>query len=476
MISTSDRDDIQGNIVEGYGRFGLAHALHVFGRFSCPRLGRQALARIAPRISTAAHSGEQPRRALNLGLSHAGLSALALSRAELEAFPEAFRAGMRARAALLGDDPGQFEPLFAGEPVHVWLWIHACTRAELDSELTWLREHAGRAIELLEPFQYGSDLRNERAQTIEHFGFRDGLSGTSIAGSHAQARPGDGKPNADGSWSPLAAGEFLLGHVDEAHDKPALGSAASHLSKNGSFAVYRKLEQNVPEFQRYLAEQAHKLGQSADWIAARMVGRMRDGTPLAPVAGTSDEKLNGFRFAADPEGRVCPLGSHIRRANARDGHAFAGASTRHRLQRRSKSYGERWVPGSESQSERGLLFVALNANLERQFEFIQRLYMNDGAAALQGDAGDPLVGVRGEQGDIFVIPGQATPRRDTIILDRLPAFVRCRGGEYFFLPGLAALAALAHGQVITIEPTRGLAEASDVGTLTAAAQSLGGST
>jgi Dyp-type peroxidase family len=477
MISNEERSDIQGNILEGYGRYDLAHTLHVFGRFTCPGLGRQALARLVPYVSTAAHGGEELPHALNVGLSHAGLRALALSRNELDAFPQAFRDGMHRRAALLGDDTSQLRAPFDGEPVHVWLWLHGRSRAELDSALADLRTLVGRGIQLLEPKQYGSDLRNDHGELSEHFGFRDGISRTSIAGSRATPRPGDGKL-IDDQWTPLAAGEFLLGHEDEARDLPALGSAASRLSKNGTFAVYRKLEQDVAAFDAYVAEQADKLEQSKDWIAARMVGRNRDGTPLIATEGAGDDQLNAFRFAGDPEGRVCPLGSHIRRANARDGHAFVSAGTRHRMVRRGKPYGEHWVAGSTTDRERGLLFVAINANLERQFEFIQRLYINDGAAALQGAASDPLVGARAdeERGDIFVIPGE-TSKRDTIILDGLPTFVRCRGGEYFFLPGIAALTALAYSQVAAIDnaiaSVTSLAEAGDVATLASSAQSLG---
>jgi hypothetical protein len=90
--------------------------------------------------------------------------------------------------------------------------------------------------------------------------------------------------------------------------------------------------------------------------------------------------------------------------------------------------------------QQGLQFVALNANLGRQFEFVQHSWLNDPKfAGLDRDL-DPLVAPRGPDG-VFTIPAEPFRTR----LCGLPRFVTTLGGGYFFLPGLRALRYLAAG-------------------------------
>jgi len=184
-----------------------------------------------------------------------------------------------------------------------------------------------------------------------------------------------------------------------------------------------------------------------------VVGRHRDGTPLVP---TGPGGQNDFGFAAeDPQGMACPIGSHVRRSNPRDGRRDEGergdgdpvgtleGTKRHRLLRRGRTYGPPHGPGEASGTDRGLVFVALNADIERQFEFVQQHWINSPTFARPGEV-DPLVGPNaapgsgeglGGAGGCFTVPDPFVRRR----YDGLPRFVEVRGGEYFFLPGLAAL-------------------------------------
>jgi hypothetical protein len=89
--------------------------------------------------------------------------------------------------------------------------------------------------------------------------------------------------------------------------------------------------------------------------------------------------------------------------------------------------------------------VCLNANIGRQFEFLQNAWlMNTGFADLRGET-DPLVGSREPvpgcpaSGD-FTMPRAGGPAHR---VTGLPQFVTVHGGEYFFLPGLRALRYLA---------------------------------
>jgi hypothetical protein len=95
----------------------------------------------------------------------------------------------------------------------------------------------------------------------------------------------------------------------------------------------------------------------------------------------------------------CPIGAHIRRANPRDslgagGAAAEASANRHRLVRRGRSYGPPLPPGevNDDEVERGLMFVCLNADIERQFEFVQQNWINNPAFGGLYAERDPLVG------------------------------------------------------------------------------------
>lgn len=102
-----------------------------------------------------------------------------------------------------------------------------------------------------------------------------------------------------------------------------------------------------------------------------------------------------------------------------------------RLKKKSKS-------GDAEIGNKGLLFMCLNGDLERQFEFVQQTWvMSKNFHGLDGEV-DPLLS-RGGQGGRMTIP---TPTGSVQRSD-IPNFVRAQGGAYFFLPGLRSLRYLA---------------------------------
>lgn len=271
------------------------------------------------------------------------------------------------------------------------------------------------------------------------------------------------------------------------------------LGRNGSYLVLRDLVQDVAGFRRFLD------GQFTDpharrRLAAAMTGRMPADLPVIPggysiieadnperiiprggpitrlsqdnVEGVGpslkDVWLNQFTFRNDADGTACPYGAHIRRANPRNADLPEGtrgwigrlmrtlgfarthphddllASTRfHRILRRGREYESEAQPGGSAE-DLGLRFVCLNANIARQFEFVQTSWLaNPKFNGLNED--DPLVGNRapllaGEAADSFTRP------RDSGLSFRanhLEQFVTVRGGGYFFMPGLSALRFIA---------------------------------
>ena len=167
--------------------------------------------------------------------------------------------------------------------------------------------------------------------------------------------------------------------------------------------------------------------------------------PGGTLPSKNGEPDNDFGFlATDPYGHGCPFGSHVRRANPRDGLAaeeadgptLLAAANSHRILRRARRFGPPVADlrDKEDHAHRGLLFMCLNTDIARQFEFIQQTWLlNRGFATLHGET-DPLLGTRGA----FTIPAEPVRRRVEV-----ETYVQMFGGEYFFLPSLPALAYLA---------------------------------
>lgn len=307
----------------------------------------------------------------------------------------------------------------------------------------------------------------------EPFGFVDGVS-QPVMDWDGALKPGGARDRI--YRNRLAMGEVLLGYPNEygfVADHPVVGD----VGRNGSYLVYRQLEQDVRGFWRWLAAVAGIDGATA--LAEQMVGRTMDGKalaglPVTKIEGTEDEQ-NSFTFKADPDGAACPIGAHIRRANPRSSddpqgrrgffrdllsslglkgtamHDAVAAARFHRIIRRGRPYGPT-IPPAEAMSgdgagpaeASGLHFICLNASLARQFEFVQGAWIaSHNFAGLSGEA-DPLLGNRltangGLATDGF---GYADASGCPHMLGRVPQFVTVKGGAYFFLPGLKGLATI----------------------------------
>jgi cytochrome P450/deferrochelatase/peroxidase EfeB len=405
-----------------------------------------------------------------IAFSARGLSRIGLTEEAYATFDIPFQTGMRKRAGLLGLRDCK------------WIWNDktvdfAYTILATEDDLLAARQaalehfsaHGARIERVVElaPVQGSVDR--------EPFGFRDGISQPvlkDVRSDLARASPND----------VVAPGELLFGHPgNDGHvntpprvqaERDPLGllpDAAStvagvfpafrDLGRNGCMVALQQFEQDVPGFQQFCGQVAHRLLSdypalaratvvSDEWVAAKFVGRWRDGSPLVErptrvATKRSDAGAsNGFGYATeDPMGLRCPLGAHIRRANPRDalepmGPRSLARSNRHRILRRGRAWRD---PAGRS---RGLLFVGLCTSLERQFEFIQRGWLSsENFNTLDGEA-DPIMGPHShpdarvsEQGltGVFTIPTDKGPLR----VEGMRSFVTLLGGGYFFLPGRA---------------------------------------
>jgi Dyp-type peroxidase family len=369
--------------------------------------------------------------------------------ARLPGFPDAFVegiAGSAHRSRILGhtgtNDPGHWAWGGRKRPVvDVLLMVFAGTDQSLDARV---RAVAPPADAMTPVGDLKRTLPLSAAGGREHFGFADGISQPFLVGSHDAERFPE-------SIHLTALGEIVLGYADSAGNPrcgPAVGGNGS-FGENGSYLVFNQLEQDVRAFWDFMHAHTNQHGgpnrTAATELAAKMVGRWPDGTPLVPYVNRDD---NEFGFGDDPFGYGCPLGSHVRRANPRDSFVNTNemrpdpvSSNRHRIMRRGRSYGPRFEVSPETAEGRGLYFVCLNTDLEEQFEFIQQNWINNtGFLGLNGER-DPLIGDRQAPRANNTMTVHALPA--PVCTDALRQFVAMRGGEYFFMPGLRAIDYLA---------------------------------
>jgi len=296
----------------------------------------------------------------------------------------------------------------------------------------------------------------------EHFGFLDGISQPGIRGltrpSKTIYRPDEGVPGQDLLWP----GEFVFGYPGQHPDDPVKEGPAPPMAapwmRNGSFMVFRRLEQKVPECRRFVAERAARLGMDRELLAARMVGRWKSGAPLElaplrdnPGLGADAKRNNDFGFGDDPFQRKCPYAAHIRKVYPRDDTGDVAEAQRHRIIRAGIPFGPEVEPGeTTTRQSRGLIFVCYQTSIERQFEFIQGRYANNpgfvegklrpgGGAVTPGF--DPIIGQAPGSGaremDEPYPDYPAGNRRTTLAIPH--QFVKLTAAAYFFMPSISAL-------------------------------------
>jgi hypothetical protein len=209
---------------------------------------------------------------------------------------------------------------------------------------------------------------------------------------------------------------------------------------------------DVAAFRRFVAGAGREFPGGPELLAAKLVGRWRDGTPLVrspewpdPALAGDPTAINDFSYADDRDGHRCPLGAHIRRANPRDAAGFFNGrlTNRHRIIRRGRAYGPPLAPGATEDDgiDRGLVFVCFNASIWRQFETVQALWIDDGDPFGLGADKDFLVGEpHGTEGKMTI------QGRPPFFLKPQPRLVTMRGGEYLFRPSMTGLRWLASGQ------------------------------
>ena len=433
--TTGTLGEIQGIVSSGYGQFKFMSCLLL--QFKSAETARRSLLQVLDQVSYNDEPTQKSDHRLNLAFSWDGLRLLneAAADKDAELFKREYKEGMvtEYRQKLLGDlDDSPSSP-------RKWLWgqnekqeVHLAVLVYEKTD----QQRENRVKELLQTLEMelvdrGRIDSQELEGFKEHFGFRDGISQPWLKGLSVK----EGVAADEVAW-----GEVVLGYKDNSETV----ERHPEIAFNGSYLVIRQIEQDVEGFwNSFSASEGDAIK-----LAAKQMGRWPDGTPvtLEPDAAKG-RATNDFDYKHDQQGINCPVGAHVRRCNPRTAPARnSGKKNSHRILRRGRAYGpaapaEYYPPELRSKvakkdhtqdESRGLLFMCLNANFERQFEFMQRNWIN----GLMGTLSDELDPVASQLNfDTFTLPDKPFRKR----CPRGNSYVKTVGGGYFFLPSRTAL-------------------------------------
>ena len=492
-----DIDDIQGHVFPG---FGTSHSVVIALRMGNPEGGRVALASLLRDVTTMADSlgNKESRRefmlrgtpiptqpAPSLAISVAATAVRAWG-FDTRGFDTSFHAGMRVDAAALGDCIGSNSipedwtfNVEDNDRVDVLIVAGHSTRTQLEQTVQdWFTKLLPAFTPVIT--EYG----HRRAGDEEFFGFNDGVSqpamrGITPAGEHLSRRViAEDDPRSSIYSKPgqllIWPGSFLFGYPGQTSSLTQAGATVPPpvpWMRNGSYLVFRRLLQDVIAFRNAVSGMEQHLSQEGEqvpdgWVAAHLVGRWPDGTPLTASPEAADPeisenayRINNFRFfaslsptpladsgepaqtlpavPADPMGHACPRASHIRKVNPRDGTSEIGQEHHPRklMLRRGIAFGPEVDDAPDA--DRGLLFLSYQTSIVEQFKFVQVNWAN-ATQRPTGDGRDPIIGQDGtnhteRRVQIFGPSGRQL---------RCPfngRWVIATGGEYFLTPSISGL-------------------------------------
>jgi Dyp-type peroxidase family len=436
--------------------FNKDHQAFLFVELGASRVGRDYIAELRPRIATNSSvaafneefssarrlcGGSDPASMaavwVGASLTARGLEVLAPNalqehaEGQVDTGIRAYIEGAASRANALGDTgTSDADHWRFGRPtqrIDAVITVAADRPDALALEVQRQRELATRHDANVVFEQHGSTLAGVR-RGHEHFGFRDGISQPGVHGFDAASRSRPDEVADKPGVRLVAPGEFVLGYAGE----NGRSRVVPEWMADGSFVVIRRLAQDVPGWWGHLTHISAVSGQPIERLAARAVGRWRSGAPVAHDPATDPRQRqnaghdNDFDYSNDRDAVHTASFAHIRSMNPR---AASPSTHRQRLLRRGIPFGPHFDPaagrGHGGDADRGLLFVSYQASIVEQFEVLYRRWHT---------------GTRNEPGT-----GPSETRHDLSLT--LRPYVRAQGGVYAFTPSLAALDALASGQL-----------------------------
>jgi deferrochelatase/peroxidase EfeB len=123
-----------------------------------------------------------------------------------------------------------------------------------------------------------------------------------------------------------------------------------------------------------------------------------------------------------------------------------------RMLRRGLPFGDVKVR-SRDDGNHGIIITMIDADINRQFEFVQQQWINFGNDFQEGsDKGILLSNHSADDKFPSKAVLQVDPNSDqaTYFLNKIPRLIETRGGEYFFVPSITALRMISKG---VVDPT-----------------------
>ncbi|CAL1712074.1 unnamed protein product [Somion occarium] len=396
---------------------------------------------------------------------------------------------MRRDKEALGDQR-QWSDIFDSGTVQGVFIIAAADAAKRDDARVKLEQQFNAGVEKFS--HLNGDRRTGDFKGHEHFGYMDGISQPAL---RDLVQPHKGQIEVD-------PGVVVMGYKgDPVFDNldPNVPKRPSW-TKDGTFMVFRKLEQDVKGFNDYLQRNAHRWKdfwpdgtvepplsdqEGADLWGARMIGRWKSGCPVdkspyrdnKEIAGNPDEN-NDFDyivpFQTGPSDIRCPFTAHTRKTAPRDLDPYMSKkflqSTA--IVRAGLPYGKEYTEAPDD-PERGLLFACYSSSIANGFYLQTTGFANNDYFPITGvspakHGQDPILGGPGPianaditstgdlklKGEVTVylqdktgcqpleINGFAKPYVPSVYTQDF--FVTSRGGEYLFVPSIEMVKQLAN--------------------------------
>jgi len=369
---------------------------------------------------------------------------------------------------------GSADPLSDGSDLHIQLTLYTRNPAHREEYygklLAMIPKTKGGAPCLKPVFVKDSDpVIVNGDPTYVHFDYKDSLSQPRIQTSpwnSLEVVTNDDRPK-------VPADRFIISTTADDY-------SADPFLKNGTFAAFRLLYQDVAGFEDFINQDPTNV--SPELMAAKMCGRWRDGTPLVVSPDKMDPHLKGFDYTNfnyhsktlhqkgdmvnDDDGLRCPYAAHIRRANPRDDVQVTlndDEAVKHRILRRATPYGPPYSKAERLeglQIQRGLVGLFIGAVLDDQFRFVMHSWLEHGSFRTPDNTPnqsgvDPIFGAQTDDTyppDLefaFAVPQtaiDAAPKYYTAPKS-LQRYVRTDGSLYVFMPGIQALRCISQGTI-----------------------------
>lgn len=308
----------------------------------------------------------------------------------------AFRMGQKARIAHINESGNEdWQPFYKTDIDYLILVAHNL-KNELNSFLNRARKKLNQ-LDVSYHIEHGNSIKKR-----DSFGFKDGLSQPLFFKKDIVAKV-DIKPRYwDSSFDPK---HLVL--IKDSLDSEGYGS----------YVVFRKIEQFVDRFENSVARLSKVLKADEDEVNYCLMGRYKEGK-----SKLEESKINNFNYVNDYNGDQCPYSNHIRKANPRENDEDSIYKS---MIRRGFLFKE--------DSIQGLHFMAYMQDISRQFEFVQKHWLNNKDYPKKNVGYDPIANSTGLSNRIEV-PVNGVKRN--LEIDTLTQVL---GGEYFYAPSPKAI-------------------------------------